>query len=296
MHQTPHAATSIRPSAWRRSVHTPTFPDSRALILDRPGDGEDDDQNTDQTVSWMLALIKADAKSPIVQKATMRALSSGDRDAAASIFRYIRQTVRFQSDAVTATLAGLARPQETEVLMRPADLLAMPDPAGDCDDFVMLAAAMLTAARIPVRVVAIEQDPDMPGLFSHVYAEAYLDGTWEAFDASHGQHIGWFVPPVPKGKIRRWNIPAGDPMNRRIQYAQIGQIDWTAIARDGIKATSNILTTRFAANAQNPGFVQGQIQFPDASASLNTGISGNMMLVGAVVLVGVVALIAAKKS
>jgi len=47
------------------------------------------------------------------------------------------------------TAAPIAKqPELAEVLIRPVDLLAMRTPSGDCDDFSMLAAAMLRALGI----------------------------------------------------------------------------------------------------------------------------------------------------
>ena len=51
----------------------------------------------------------------------------------------------------------------------------MPAPAGDCDDFSMLTAALLEASGIPWEFVTVAADRDSPGRFSHVYVRALVE-------------------------------------------------------------------------------------------------------------------------
>jgi transglutaminase-like putative cysteine protease len=55
--------------------------------------------------------------------------------------------------------------------------------AGVCRDFTHLLVALLRALKVPARLVSVYA----PGLFPmdfHAVAEAYIDGTWRAFDAT----------------------------------------------------------------------------------------------------------------
>jgi len=131
-------------------------------------------------------------------------------------------------------LAGLIDPQTTEVLIRPADLLSMPDPAGDCDDHAMLAGAMLLSRGIEPELMTIAADPATPDLFTHVYTRARLATGPLALDTSHGEAPGWEAPAA--GKSRRWRLQ---------EMTTLGGIDWSSIINTSVKAGTEILTARY---------------------------------------------------
>ena len=74
---------------------------------------------------------------------------------------------------------------------------------GDCDDFSMYLAALLTANGIACSFITVAADGHAPDQYSHVYVVAYPDGERVACDASHGKYPGWEVPNA-FGKIREW--------------------------------------------------------------------------------------------
>ena len=49
-----------------------------------------------------------------------------------------------------------------ELLIAPPTLLAMPQPRGDCDDYAMLARAMLRAAGIRMSFITLKADEAQP--------------------------------------------------------------------------------------------------------------------------------------
>lgn len=277
----------------RRPVFSPQFGQVYATTAARPFDGNDDDANTDQTAEWMREAAAADSTAPVIVRATIEAIGDETRQAekARLIFAWIKSRLTFQEDNITAALAGLPDPEGAEVLIRPVDILAMPRPAGDCDDYTMLAVAMLTAAGVPARITAIEQDQARPGYFSHVYAEAFIDGRWTPFDASHGEHVGWYARAT--GKVKSWATGQGKAQMQNLN----GWEDWVS---QGINITGKILVPRLGVPQTPGGFYQGPgvtagnnptgsaITFP--GASINTIGSGgnNMLLFGAAAILGIV--------
>lgn len=289
------AATSpqLHPVDYRRPVFSPQFPGQCfAHLTPRPGAGYDDDANTAQTVNHMLFFIAQDTNSrPVLTAAAQATRGAQGDEAARRIFDWIKSNVEFQEDAVTAALAGLPDPDSAEVLIRPQDLLSMPRPAGDCDDFTMLAVAMLTAAGHPARVKAIEQDERRPDAFSHVYAEAMLGGQWIPFDTSHGDRIGWFAPPT--GKVRVWEFRKEGDM----QIPTLGAIDWGALINKGVDITGSILIPRLGVPTAPGASVRlpngtiatnqptgGMVQFPGLTASATGDSSQTVLLIGGVVV------------
>lgn len=166
-------------------------------------------------------------------------------------------------------LSGVVDPLTTEVLIRPADILEMPAPAGDCDDHAMLAASMLLSRGIEPELVTIAADPAAPQVYSHVYARARLAGERVAMDTSHGEHIGWEAPAA--GKRRTWRLQ---------EMRTLGAIDWGALLTKGVDTAGDILTTRYGTRPEGyyetgPGGTvtyrqpqnAGPLQFPGLQAT-----------------------------
>jgi len=302
MEPAPLHVRSHPPPEARRPVLSPQFGRANVQITPRPDNGQDDDANTSQTIELMREFAAADANTPQVQAATRQATQGAQGSAAArSIFEWIKARVRFQEDATTALLAGLPEPDSAEVLIRPADILRMPQPAGDCDDFTMLAVSMLSAAGLPARIKAIEQDEDRPGFFSHVFAETHIDGAWRAFDTSHGSEIGWSATPT--GKVKTWEVQSMAALGA---IPQLGAFDWGGLIRQGMDITGQILVPRLSV-PQTPGGsytrlpngsvvvanqpTGGQFTFPGGSAATIGGDnSGTYLLIGAAAIVGLIML------
>jgi hypothetical protein len=180
---------------------------TRYTIEERPN-AASDEANTGQTIARMAAYARDDSTSPIVRRAAHEAARgfSDPAEIAGRVHSWIRSTVRFVEDAELAHLAGIPPAPDTEVLIRPVDILTMATPAGDCDDFSMLTAAMLRALGIEASYKTVEADDTAPGLYSHVYTVAHLPAGALAIDSSHGPWPGWEVEPTGKSKL--WPIEA----------------------------------------------------------------------------------------
>lgn len=159
----------------------------------------DSQRSTAQTARVMCEHIRRDARSPIVISTARRicatARCQSASDAARAVWLFVKQRVRFvHDDDLIARLFG--EQDQLELLIAPAALLQMKQPAGDCDDFTMLACALLAALGVKSQVVCICCDFADPSRFSHVYARAWLpdSNSWLAVDASHGKFPGWKVP------------------------------------------------------------------------------------------------------
>lgn len=154
---------------------------------------------TAQTARIMCEHIRRDSQSPIVQATARRICAAAHcRDAAGAakaVWLYVKQSVRFaHHEEQIIRLFG--ERDQLQLLIAPAALLAMKDPAGDCAIFTMLCCSLMSALGVRSQVVCLCCDRQEPERFSHVYARAYLpaSNSWLAIDASHGSHPGWKVP------------------------------------------------------------------------------------------------------
>ncbi len=258
---------------------------------------DDDEAATAQTIVLMSAYAAEDSRHPWIRAAALDATgqATDQRAQLAAIHRWIRGRVRFVEDSELSRPFS-STPDADEVLVRPADLLAMPRPAGDCDDFSMLTAAMLLTLGIRPEYVTIAADPKAPHLYTHVYVVAHLaDGTAVAMDTSHGSAPGWQAPAA--GKYRAWKIPMNTQGTAPRALAQLGAlaegdtgINWGELLRIGAQAGSQIATARFAVPPtgtyvatpqgtlyrQQPG--QSALQFPNPVGSSSwIWIAGGMV-------------------
>jgi len=160
---------------------------------------DDDEETTAQTIRRMDEYATADAAHPTVRRAAAAALAEyPNLDPPAAVWHWARRHVHLVRDSELARdLEGI--PEDAEVLVRPVDLLAMPEPAGDCDDWAMLIASMLRALQVPARFRTVAESPAGP--YTHVYVIADYAGREIPLD-SHGPYVGWELSP--RGKRRDW--------------------------------------------------------------------------------------------
>jgi len=202
----------------------------------------EDELRTASTVELMARYIREDSHDEAVRAAAdacVAGISAGStaeriRREAEAIWRCVKEHVEFVPDSATAELAGY--PEDTEALIRPADLIRMPRPRGDCDDFTMLLAAMLRSRGIPVALRTVAADPHHPDVYSHVYVVAYSPDGEIPLDASHGPHPGWEPPAA--GKRRTWSIEMPHALG------SLG-LDWGSLVESWSKATQDILKSRY---------------------------------------------------
>ena len=178
------------------------------------------DEQVADTIALMSKYVREDAGTPEVMAAAMEAAPPGE-DPLDGVFRYVKGLIRFQADETTAAplqsrLAklGLGDYPVVEVLIRPRDMLTWrgdtgQGQVGDCDDFVMLTAALLLARGIDASFVTVAADPREPGQYSHVYVAAYPPGGGRVpLDTSHGEYAGWEVQDRVTRRTE-WPIRAG---------------------------------------------------------------------------------------
>lgn len=262
----------------------------------------EDEAFTAQTIRRMTELAGAASRSPIVQQAAIAAVAGFDSQAsqAGAIWKWIRERVAFRTDEETARPIA-ADPENTEVLIPPDHLLRMARPAGDCDDFSMLAAAMLLSLGIPASFRTVAADPSTDR-YSHVYVIAHAAEGRLPLDCSHGRFPGWEVHAA--GKSRDWRIEGSrglgeiDWADESEDISGSGMINWNNIIETSVGATASILKNRYGQPNLKPGFYSdttngvlfqqpaGSSAFAFPGIGVNAGGSGSsLMLLAAAAVV-----------
>lgn len=286
--QTPPKGTHQRPLRLSHVLHPQFRTPIQATI--HQVESDDDEIVTAQTIQLMAEYAREDSVSPIVRRAAASAaLTAQDNSAAskaAAVWQWIRDHVRFQLDSVTAAPVS-ETPDLAELLIRPVDILTMPQMLGDCDDQSMLCASMLRALGIDSSFKTVAADKAAPDRYSHVYVVAHTPEGDLSLDCSHGPHPGWEV--TPEGKTRIWRIEA---------MHQLGAIDWGSIIKTGVEAGSEIAKARFGQPPEGTYIQQGSNviyrQPADSSALAFPGVGVNVggtevgssliLIIGAVLL------------
>lgn len=167
-------------------------------IAARSTDPRDNQRSTADTLALMSSLCSASKNSPKISVAVLDACKGlsdecSTRDICEAIWYWIKSKVKFVTDEQTMIRMGIPIDNPTkDLLISPEALLSMPEPQGDCDDFSMLAKAMLAQCGIPASFVTVKADKEDDRIWSHVYCKAYLgNGESMMFDASHGEWPGW---------------------------------------------------------------------------------------------------------
>ena len=220
---------------------------------------------TAQTVAHMRCYALEDSAAAEIQTLAYMATegSNSQRESAERIHAFIRQAVRFQNDADTARPFAID-PEQAEVLIRPVDLIRMPQPAGDCDDFSMLAAAMLAALNIDCSFKTVACEKSDPDTYSHVYVVAYVDGGQRLpLDCSHGQYPGWEVKAT--GRQKEWKVSNNLMMRNLSGYDPVDG-SYTPDTPDP-SSTVTLNLPIFGANAPSPAQVAATTAAQSASSS-----------------------------
>ena len=177
------------------------------------------DAGTAQTVRQMAALVDAALRDPVVHRQAVEIVrhvpSHDSLGELRAIFNWVHGNIRFTND-----------PPLKEMLIPPAQMLQIR--SGDCDDFVMLGAALAGSVGFRTRAVTVAADHAQPGEFSHVYLEADLDGEWIPMDAARpGAQFGLAPANVYRSKF--WDLTSGD--GREMDFAGSGGGSWLSGVR-----------------------------------------------------------------
>lgn len=138
-----------------------------------------------QTLAAMRAMVKAGRTHPAIRRAaTGIVFTTPEKDAYSeceALFLFVRDHVRYTQDVL-----------DVETLTTPDKTLAAM--MGDCDDQVMLLAALMESTGYPTRfVVAGYSDPSH---VEHVYMQVLCNGAWLDCDPTEVLPFG-AAPPDP---------------------------------------------------------------------------------------------------
>lgn len=246
----------------------------------------DGDRGVETTVRYISRFVQRAVHSPDVNAFAVSILHAANapqhnpKADAKAIYSWVLRNVRYVPE-MDETL----RPVEEILRVR----------AGDCDDINgILLPALLLSVGIPVRLVTVAVEPDAPKAFSHIYAEAFINGEWIAVDAARpGARFG--RAPEHFFRKRIWHI-GGDRYSevagaRRLNgYRNIGAIDWTQLIQAGTYGTAQIVSASKSGIPPIPtpstpyvtsGIVPGST-IPFSSAGLGMGISSGEIVLLAI--------------
>ena len=110
-----------------------------------------------------------------------------------AIYAWVHRNIRFTNDPVGHETVSTAN-------------WTLDHRIGDCDDInAVLIPTLVMTAGIPARLVTVSNDPSDPSRFSHVYAEAEVNGRWIPLDAARpGASFGTTVRQY--GRKRLWSL------------------------------------------------------------------------------------------
>jgi hypothetical protein len=180
-----------------------------------PTSDTDTNQSTLDTVLEMVRLVHRDAASWPNVRAVAERLGRWGRGPVGrritwEVFWFVKHRVRYLSDD-WGVLGLCGETGKIDYLVSPPVLLAMRRPAGDCDDFSMLIAALLESHGIDWEIVTVAVDRADPERWSHVYVRALLPEGPLALDAVSGDYPGWEVPAHDVFRRQSWNRK-GEPV------------------------------------------------------------------------------------
>lgn len=267
---------------------------------------EENELSVGRTIERMSQLARADSSDPVVSSIA-RSLSGGTaRDYVGRVHHWVRHNVRFVQDVdLAAPLAEvLGGESVSEVLIRPRELVRMPAPQGDCDDFSMVTLALLHAGGIPASFATVAANPAAPLDYSHVYVVAHLPDGDVPVDSSHGARAGWEAPNV-LNRLKRWGVGMGLGCCGADEYG-LGEIDWGAIIQAGITSGTQIVQGVLQKPVYQSGGPNGTTiysgQVPTVApagsvvgAQILPGVDNSTLLLGGLGLVAVLALMGGRR-
>ncbi|HVC00269.1 MAG TPA: transglutaminase-like domain-containing protein [Candidatus Dormibacteraeota bacterium] len=161
------------------------------------------DAGTAQTIEQMRRLIEHGAKDPTVHQLAAwiitqwRSVPAFDwTGEAQAIYDYVRQAIRFTRDVYGKETLHTAR----EILK-----LGI----GDCDDFTVLLLALCKTIGANGRIVTIAGHADAPEVFTHVYPEVEIEGSWVPLDAAR-KNPQFGLAPQHVYRRRLWKLNTDD--------------------------------------------------------------------------------------
>lgn len=178
------------------------------------GDGQ-----TADVISLMRRYAVEDAAHPHIREQARLIRAEAATQGMApyeAAYWWVKNRLRFVRDEITATpvhgIEGLGADDViVETLIRPADMAALPEGSrvGDCDDYSMYLASLLTALGYDAAYATIAADQNSND-YSHVYVVIRDNGVRVPLDASHGGYPGWEAPEAGRtSRYREWPVGGG---------------------------------------------------------------------------------------
>jgi len=167
-----------------------------ASLYEIPTNPLDDERSTHDTLQLMTAMARSDASSPQVQHLA-HALIEGCKsvpEVLTSLWFWARDHILLKPHEHIVSELLSAPIFDKQLLIRPASLLVMPHPQGDCAIYSTLIASVCIALRLPSCFRIIAADAEEPERWSHVYVVAWTGEGSYALDASHGKYPGYEKP------------------------------------------------------------------------------------------------------
>lgn len=248
------------------------------------------DAGVAKTMQLIRSLVDSAIKDPFVNRTAIEILQQSnapqyDQSAAAQIiYEWVHRNIRYVQDPVG---------KET---VRPANVI-LEVRAGDCDDINgVLIPSLLGTIGITTRGVTIAATPGSDD-FTHIYAEANLNGQWVALDAARPNVV---FGQAPENYWRRAEWPLtgsevgqGGYLAGMAALGDTAPIDWvTAIGTE----TSGIIQS-LRASPQNLG--PGAVLLPSGQYGIappgGTGVSLTSNVNPTEILVGIGLLVLAWK-
>ena len=234
----------------------------------------DSNKSTRQTLKLMCGHIKDACQDALIRDTAARCSGRwGDgspQQVAWDIFWFLKSAVRFVVDEIPV-FALYGEQDQVDFLISPSVLLRMRPPKGDCDDFTMLACALLACNRVTFEIVTIQADRSRPGQWSHIYPRAVMpNGRRMVIDATPpGQYPGWEVPAYDIQRKQIWDsngnpiadsAPATDnrmhayrPRRRRHGMGQDeSPLDYNTLVANGVDLSGYDLSTIPGSPAYDP--------------------------------------------
>jgi len=239
------------------------------------------DRGVAKTMDLVKQLVDHAIKDPYINRAAIRILQSYnvpqyDQHAAAqAIWMWVRQHIRYVQDPVG---------KET---VRPANVI-LEVGAGDCDDINgVLIPSLLGTIGIPARGVTVAASQNSSD-FSHIYAEAWIDGQWIPMDAARA-NVSFGQAPENYSRRAEWPI-TGMEIDQVGTLAGLGQESPVVADIQAAGQTAASIINSLRASPQNimpTGILlpSGSYGLPGASAMLSTNI-GTMEIVVGLAIVG----------
>jgi transglutaminase-like putative cysteine protease len=156
--------------------------------------GDDNDAIRELVKNRMIPRIRNAAQAPQVREwARINFAHTTQAEEAERILYWVRRHMIYTPD-----------PPDVEHVKWPSALFdeirRLGHATGDCDDYVMLYAAITSARDIPTRLVIAARHPVVDGTgeyqFDHIYTRVQLDSgqDWTPVDPSSEGALGWETP------------------------------------------------------------------------------------------------------